>query len=119
MMLSVAGTAFAGGDAERGQRYLNEARELFSTGSTPDHIQGSGWTWVIDADVGNAGLADAEPRDVVAACDEAIRLLEQIDNWPDIARAYAAKAIALTNLGDTQGAEEAHDRATVADAQSI
>jgi hypothetical protein len=118
MMLSIAGTSFAGGDGERGRRYLVESRALFAAGSTPDHVQGLGWTWVLEADVGNAKLVDLDPGEIVAACEEALRLLEPINNWPGIARAYEAEAVALAILGDAEGADEARRQAAIADAAS-
>jgi tetratricopeptide (TPR) repeat protein len=117
-LLSMAGTAFASSDVERGQEYLAQARDVFATDSTSNAKQGLGWSWVLEADVGNAGLLDVGPHEVVAACQEALRLLEPIENWPGVARTYAAKAAALTQMGDEQGAKEALQHSAAAEARS-
>jgi hypothetical protein len=117
-LLSMAGTAFAAGQADHGETYLEEARTEFEAGTTEDHVQGAGWAWVLTADVGNAGLIDLAPAEVVAAGDRALELLEPIENWPGVARAHAARAVAFDGMGKQEQAEEARRLAAEAEAQA-
>lgn len=92
------------GEIERGLALVEEARVLFQNGDSDDHKQGLGWYWVLQADLANAGLIKREPSAVIEAADRALELLQPIENWAGIARAYAARAQAYERLGNTTAA---------------
>ena len=117
-LLSAAGTGFAEGDGRRGTQLLEQARGEFQKSDDVDHIQGLGWCHVLIADVGNAGLLPLAPDEVVEATNEALQLLEPIENWPGIARAHAAKAVALEAQGDHQAALDERRSAEAAEERS-
>jgi len=95
------GTSLMGqGNLDGGMRYIEEARHLFERGESYDHCQGLGWYWVLRADIANAGLQEVDPSEVLAFADNAIAILEPIENWPGVSRAYAARAVAHETIGD-------------------
>jgi tetratricopeptide (TPR) repeat protein len=101
------------GHIERGVGLLDEARSLFESGDSYDHRQGLGWYWVLQADLLNAGLVPGETSVVIDAADRALALLLPIENWPGVARAYAARAQAHERQGDSTAAsadQEARQR---------
>jgi tetratricopeptide (TPR) repeat protein len=92
------------GGLERGLMLLDEARQLFERGYSYDHRQGLGWYWILQADLANAGLVEREPSEVIEMADHALISLKPIENWPGIARAYAARAKAHEIVGDKEAA---------------
>jgi len=101
------GTNFiVAGDMDAGLRLLDEARVLFEQGDSYDHQQGLGWYWILQADLINAGLIEQDPSAVVVIADRALEILKPIENWPGVARAYAARAKANENLGNEVEAEK-------------
>ena len=96
------------GGAGKGLELLEEARELFESGDSYHHLQGLGWYWILQADLANAGLIEKEPSEVVEIADCALEILKPIQNWPGVARVYAARAQANESLGNDHGA--ARDR---------
>ena len=96
------------GGLERGLLLIDEARELFERGKSVDHRQGLGWYWILQADLANAGLVERYPYEVIEMADHALVSLEPIENWPGVARAYAARAKAHERLGNVEQA--ARDR---------
>jgi len=92
------------GGLERGLILLDEARELFERGDSNDHRQGLGWYWILQADLANAGLVKREPEEVIKMADRALISLKPIENWPGVARAYAARAKANERLGNKEAA---------------
>jgi tetratricopeptide (TPR) repeat protein len=105
-LMSLGTTLVAQGDLERGIPAIEEARHHFENGDTYDHQQGLGWYWVLRADIANAGLQQVDPKEVLTYSDNAIKILEQIENWPGVSRAYAARAVAHEKMGDTVVASE-------------
>jgi tetratricopeptide (TPR) repeat protein len=103
-MLSFGTNQFAAGKVERGLEYMRAARDLFECGDSYDHMQGLGWYWILQADLANAGMLSSEPTEVLAMTGRALALLEPIENWPGVARAYAARAIAHQQLGEEESA---------------
>ena len=103
------GTNFiVSGEISQGLGLIDEARRLFERGDSYDHKQGLGWYWVLQADLANAGLVKKEPAEVIAIATRALDILKHIENWPGVARAYAARAKAHEKLGDDD--EAAKDR---------
>ncbi len=103
------GTNFiVSGEISQGLGLIDEARRLFERGDSYDHKQGLGWYWVLQADLANAGLMKTEPADVIEIATRALEILKPIENWPGVARAYAARAKAHEKLGDDD--EAAKDR---------
>jgi len=96
------------GRIEPGLKLLDDARELFEKGESDDHRQGLGWYWILQADLSNAWLVEREPTEVIIIATHALDILKPIENWPGVARAYAARAIAHQKLGNEE--EAAKDR---------
>jgi tetratricopeptide (TPR) repeat protein len=88
------------GKVDQGLNIVDEALKLFEKGDSYDHKQGAGWYWIMQADLANAGLIKKQPREVLAFANHALDLLTPIQNWPGVARAYAACAIAHEKLGE-------------------
>lgn len=111
------GTNFiVAGKLEQGFKLLEEARGLFEKGESNDHKQGLGWYWILQADLSTAGLIKREPAELVEIASRALDILEPIQNWPGVARAYAVRASAHEKLGDTEQA--AKDQAQQKNAES-
>jgi tetratricopeptide (TPR) repeat protein len=96
------------GEINKGLGLIGEARKLFENGDSYDHKQGLGWYWVLQADLAIAGLVKTEPAEVIQIATRALDILKPIENWPGVARAYAARAKAHEKLGDED--EAAKDR---------
>lgn len=92
------------GGVERGLILLDEARELFEKGDSNDHRQGLGWYWILQADLAIAGLVEREPEEVIEMADHALASLKPIENWPGVARSYAARAKAHERQGNKEAA---------------
>ncbi len=88
----------------KGLELLEEARELFEKGDSYDHQQGLGWYWILQADLVNAGIIEKDSSEVVEIADRALDILKPIENWPGVARAYAARANAYERIGDEDAA---------------
>jgi tetratricopeptide (TPR) repeat protein len=101
------------GEIERGLNLLEEARKLFKKGDSYDHHQGLGWYWILQADLANAGLVKKEPGKVIEIATRALDILKPIENWPGVARAYAARAKAHERLGDEERATKDHQEQKV------
>jgi hypothetical protein len=95
------------GEPKTGVELILEARVLFENGDGYEHQQGLGWSWVLEADLGNAGLVKMDNLEILHAAEQARAILEPIENWPGVARAYAARAAVLTAIGDENAAEQA------------
>ncbi len=96
------------GAVSQGLEKMEQARALFQSGDSHDHQQGLGWYWILQADLANGGVITRDPGEVVAVANRAIKILKPIENWPGVARAYAARANAHDALGD--GNQAAKDR---------
>jgi tetratricopeptide (TPR) repeat protein len=92
------------GKIEQGTGLIDEAIVLYKKGNSYDHLQGLGWCWILQADLANAGFMKREPAEVAELATRALELLKPIDNWPGIARAYAARAKAYDLQGDERSA---------------
>jgi tetratricopeptide (TPR) repeat protein len=93
------------GEQEEALGLLDESRTLFEQGDSYDHQQGLGWYWILQADLINAGLIAGDPAAVIAAADRALALLLPLENWPGVARSYAARALARERSGDLAAAQ--------------
>jgi tetratricopeptide (TPR) repeat protein len=98
-LMSNGTNMIVGGELEEGLTLLEEARTLFEAGDNDEFKQGLGWYWILQADLGNAGIIELEVGEIVGAADHAL------ENWPGIARGYAARAKAYETLGDEATAE--------------
>jgi hypothetical protein len=108
-LMSFGTTLIGQGELTGGMSYIEEVRQLFARGDSYDHRQGLGWYWILRADIANAGLQEVDPAEVIVFTDNAITILEPIENWPGVSRAYAARAMAHEHKGDKEAA--AVDRA--------
>ena len=104
-LMSYGTTLIGQGNLDSGMPSIEEARHHFESGDSYDHRQGLGWYWILRADIANAGLQEIDPTEVLAFADNAIAILEPIENWPGVSRAYAARAVAHESLGDPAAAE--------------
>jgi hypothetical protein len=103
-LMSNGTNLIVGGEIEHGLSMVEEARNLFEAGDSDEFKQGLGWYWILQADLANAGLVDLHKTDVVHAADQALAILTPLENWPGIARAYAARAQAYESIGDEAAA---------------
>ena len=92
------------GEITTGLGLIEEAHRLLELGDSYDHRQSLGWYWILQADLANAGLVKKEPFEVIEFATHALDILEPINNWPGMARAYAARAKAYENMGDADKA---------------
>jgi tetratricopeptide (TPR) repeat protein len=106
-MLSLGGTCLANGEIERGLKFLREAKPMFEHHADAEHRQGLGWWYIVWADIGNAGLVEAEPEAALEAAATALEILRPLENWPGVVRAHAARAKAFERLGDEDSARVA------------
>ncbi len=96
----------ATGGKERGLMLLAEAMQLFEKGDSDNHRQGLGWYWILRADLVNVGLVEREPAEVIEMATRALDILKPIENWPGVARAFAARAITYEKLGNEEQAKK-------------
>ena len=95
------------GDIERGLQLIEEARTLSERGEDYDSRQMLGWYWILQADLANAGLVKRAPAEIIDIATRALDILMPIENWPGVARAYAAQVKAHEMLGDEEQAAKA------------
>ena len=62
--------------------------------------------WILQADLANAGIIKKDPIEVLVIADRALAILKPIENWPGVARAYAARLKPHEQLGDDEKAAE-------------
>jgi tetratricopeptide (TPR) repeat protein len=116
-MFSLGSTCLANGEVERGLKLLDDSRPMFEHHDDPDHRQGLGWWHIIQADIGNSGLAPTPPEYALQQAEQALAILRPLENWPGIARAHAARARAYERLGDEATARVARAAAQMAAAR--
>lgn len=104
-IFSKAVTKLSQREMAEGLGLLEEARKLFASGDTFDHIQGVGWYWIILADIGNAGITDESPKEIIQYSEHALEKLLPIKNWRGVSRAYLARSKAYQKLGEEKLAE--------------
>ena len=107
-LMSNGTNLIVGGEVERGLSMVEEARNHFEAGDSDEFKQGLGWYWILQADLGNAEMVELKAADVVHAADQTLTILTPLENWPGIARVYAARVQAYERIGDD--AEAAADR---------
>lgn len=105
-LISNGATFIATGEREPGLVLMEEARSLFAQSRSAESRQGLGWYWILQADLAQAGFTSRTPSARIAFADSALRLLLPLENWPGVARAYAARAQAHKILGDQSAAAE-------------
>jgi tetratricopeptide (TPR) repeat protein len=93
------------GNLSKGLDLIEKARELFESGVGTDYQQGLGWYWILQADLANAGLIKKDSAVVIESSNHALEILKPIENWPGVARAYAARSVAHRKLGDEAQAD--------------
>ncbi len=103
-LMSTGTNLIVAAKVKEGLTLLDGARVVFESGNTYDHKQGLGWYWILQADLANAGLLEKEPAAVIECASRALEVLQPIENWPGIARGYAARSQAREKLGDKAGA---------------
>jgi hypothetical protein len=94
------------GDVGKGLELIEESRRLFEGGKSYDHEQGLGWYWILKADLANAGLIHRKPSEIIEITSHILKILEPIENWSGVARAYAARVIVHQKMGKEDQAEE-------------
>ncbi len=92
------------GGMERGLEMISEAQLLFKKSDSSDYRQGLGWTWILQADLANARLVERGASEVIEMASRALDILTPIENWPGVARAYAARATVYEKLGNEEAA---------------
>ncbi|MFJ7728580.1 hypothetical protein ACIQXV_20845 [Neobacillus sp. NPDC097160] len=89
----------------KGLSFLEKAKELFDQGDNYDCIQGRGWYWIIKADLGNKGITETTPEEIIEFSNNALEILAPIENWRGISRAYLARSIAYRSIGEMKLAD--------------
>ena len=97
-------TLLAGGQVERGLNYIEQSRPIFEKGESYDHKQGLGWYWILKAELALAGLTKEEPKELLGYLDTALGILEPIENWSGLARAYGLRAKVHESQGHADAA---------------
>jgi tetratricopeptide (TPR) repeat protein len=103
------------GQVEKGLQMVEESRQMFENGDSYDHRQGLGWYWILQADLANAGLVKKDPAEIIEIASHALAILEPIQNWPGVARAYAARAKAHEELGEIDQASRDRENQKLAE----
>jgi tetratricopeptide (TPR) repeat protein len=116
-MFSLGSTCLANGEVERGLKLLADSRPMFEHHDDPEHRQGLGWWHIIQADIGNEGLAPTPPEYALQSAEQALAILRPLENWPGVERAHAARAKAYQRLGDEAAARVARAAAQMAAAR--
>ncbi len=101
------------GELTPGLERLDEARQHFEHGDSPDHRQGVGWYWILQVDLANAGMIAKGPAEVVEIATRALDILLPIENWPGVARLYAARAKAHEKLGEEEEARKDREQQAI------
>ena len=96
------------GNLSKGSELLEKARGIFEVDTGYDYQQGLGWYWILQADLANVGLIERNAIEVIEMANCALDILKPIENWPGVARAYAARALANRQLGNEAEAERDH-----------
>ena len=104
-LISAGANIIVAGKVEQGMGLFEEARSLFEKGDSYDHRQGLGWYWILQADLINASLVAGQPSAVIEAADRALAILLPLENWPGVARSYAARAQAHEHSGNLAAAK--------------
>jgi tetratricopeptide (TPR) repeat protein len=117
-LLSNGTNRIVSGEVDKGLELIGEACQIFSQGDSYDHKQGVGWCWILEADLANAGLTRKEPAEVIEIAGRVLEVLKPIENWPGVARAYAARATAYEKLGEHDAASKDRQEAQVYEAMT-
>ncbi len=104
---SLGASCLANGEIERGVKFLNDSRPMFEHQDDFEHRQGLGWWYIIQADIGNAGIVSQTPAETLKHADTALEILRPLENWSGVVRAHAARAKAHERLGDAESARVA------------
>ena len=100
-LMNFGTTLLTGGQVEKGLAYIEQSRPIFEKGESFDHKQGLGWYWILQAELGLAGIVDAEPKDLLSMLNTALEILEPIQNWTGVARSYGLRTKVLESQGRT------------------
>jgi hypothetical protein len=73
---------------------------------------------ILQADLSAAGLIKREPVELVEIASRALDILAPIQNWPGVARAYAARASAHEKCGDLEQAVKDHTQQKIAESKA-
>jgi tetratricopeptide (TPR) repeat protein len=103
-LMSYGTNLIVAGKLEQGLTYLEDAHHILENGDSHDQKQGLGWYWILQVDLANAGMVKKEPAEVVEMAKRALDILQPIENWPGVARAYAGLAKAHEKLGEMEEA---------------
>lgn len=115
-LMNFGTTLLIGGQVEKGLAYIEQSRPIFEKGDSFDHKQGLGWYWILQVELGLAGLVEAEPQNLMGFLDTALEILKPIENWAGVARAYGLRAKIHESQGRTEMA--AADRKLQAEYQA-
>jgi tetratricopeptide (TPR) repeat protein len=114
-LMSTGTNLLVAGKIDQGLQLTDEAFTLFEKGDSYDHKQGMGWYWILLADLANAGLIKKTPDEVLVFANHAVEMLKPIENWPGVARAYAARAYVHERLGETEQAAKDREEQQLAE----
>jgi tetratricopeptide (TPR) repeat protein len=103
-LMNFGTTLLTGGQVEKGLAYIEQSRPIFEKGESFDHRQGLGWYWILQAELGLAGLTKEEPQNILGFLDTALEILEPIENWAGVARVYGLRAKVHESQGRTDTA---------------
>jgi tetratricopeptide (TPR) repeat protein len=104
-LMSNGTNRIVGGDSESGLELLEGARELFESGESYDHQQGLGWYWILQADLSNAGVIKRDSSEIIEITTRILEILKPMENWPGVARAYAARVVVHESTGEEEEAD--------------
>ena len=100
-LMNFGTTLLTGGQVEKGLAYIEQSRPIFKKGESFDHKQGLGWYWILQTELCLPGIAEAEPKNLLSFLDTALEILEPIQNWTGVARAYGLRAKVHESQGRT------------------
>jgi len=104
-LMNFGTTLLMGGQVEKGLTYIGQSRPIFEKGKSFNHKQGIGWYWILQAELGLAGLVEVKPNEVLNFLNTACEILKPIENWAGMARAYGLRARVHELQGHTEAAE--------------
>jgi tetratricopeptide (TPR) repeat protein len=110
-LMNFGATLLASGQVEKGLDSVEQSRPLFEQGETYDHKQGLGWYWILRTELALAGLDEAKPESLLGLADTALAILEPIENWAGVARAYELRARVHESQGRADAASADRSRA--------
>jgi tetratricopeptide (TPR) repeat protein len=92
------------GNLTGGEHAMREARRLFESADTEEHLTGLAKYWMLGSELILKGTLPGGSEEALDAADHAIKVLQVIEDRAMTAAAYTARAKAHRALGDEQAA---------------